>query len=125
MFQGKDFADILRNQMIKFQDSIKEEELFGQESSLLELMDMVVPLHASEVASYSKTNSFEYTPLHVRDPSLCTIPVPEDYHLSPHLAKDVMDPSIPEYMRNGICCDKANIVTFEPEVSSYNLKAMD
>ena len=52
------------------------DQLFQEEFGILQSMDMVVPLHSSEAASCSKSDSFQYIPLHVRDPSLLTIPIP-------------------------------------------------
>lgn len=93
------------------------EEVFRQESGLLQYTGMLVPLSSPEVATCSKSAIFQYTALHVQDPSLDHIPFVQDYRLPSPQLRDLDDSSIPEHVRKGIDYDKEDMVDFRPEVS--------
>lgn len=102
-------------QTLQFSD-----EAFRQESGLLQYMGMLVPLDSLEVATCSKSGTFEYTALHIRDPSLDNIPLALDYKLPSPKLKDLNDGSVPKHVRKGINYEEKDLVDFQPEV--YKLK---
>lgn len=109
----------LSNSHLWHQQSYKfSEEVFNKESGLLQYMGMLVPLKSQEAAMCSRTNTFEYIPLHVRDPTLSEIFVCEDYKIPSPQMKDLNDTSVPEHVRKGISYDECDLINFNPEVSS-------
>lgn len=96
------------------------DDTFHQESGLLRYMGMLVPLGSSEVATCSKSSSFKYIALHVRNTSLDNIPSTKDYTLPTPKYKDLNDISVPEYVRKGVNYDEEDLVDFQPEVCKIN-----
>lgn len=92
-------------------------EIFEQESSLLQYMNMLVPLKSQEAAMCSRSSTFEYIPLHVRDPSLEDMSVCEDCMIPTPQLRDLNDHTIPEHVRKGINYEESDLITFNPEVS--------
>ncbi len=102
-----------------FQQGYKfPDEVFNQESGLLQYMNMLVPLKSKDAAVCSQTNKFEYIPLHVRDPSLAELSTCEDFKIPSPQLKDLNDSSVPEHVRKGIKYDESDLICFSPEVSS-------
>ena len=93
------------------------DQIFLEESGMLQYMGMTVSLNSPEVASCSLTDTFEYVPLYERDRIILWIISPFDYLLPSRQLKDLNDQSIPEHIRNGICYEDSDIVDFKPEVS--------
>ena len=92
------------------------DDTFHQESGLLKYMGMLVPLGSNEVATCSKSSSFKYTALHVRNPSLDDIPSIKDYRLPTPKARDLNDNSVPEHVRKGVHYNEKDLVIFQPQV---------
>lgn len=99
--------------MLQQQDYQYSDEVFQQESGLLQHMNMLVPLASSEVATYSKGSTFKYTALHNQDSSLDDIQIPQ--LRSPQL-KDLNDSSIPDHVRKGVNYNEGEIIDVKPEV---------
>ena len=94
------------------------DQIFLEESGMLQYMGMTVSLDSPEVASCSLTDTFEYVPLYERDRIILWIISPFDYLLPSRQLKDLNDQSIPEDVRNGIFYEDCDIiVNFKPEVS--------
>ena len=92
------------------QDYEFSDEIFRQESLLLQKASLLVPLFSSEAAAFSQTDTLKYVPFHVSDPTLDDIPVPLDYQLSSPEFADLNDSSIPEYVRKGVAYDRSELV---------------
>ena len=88
---------------------------FLKDYSFLKHMGVIVPLSNSKVARYSRKNTFEYIPLHVRDPSLLDVETPCDHGL---LSPQSADHSyLPHHSKKGISYEEGDLVEFQPEVS--------
>lgn len=91
-------------------------ENFTREFGLFQYMNMLVPLHSQEAATCSKTDTFEYVPLHVSEPAWDHNISPFDYMLPSPQLKDINDPSVPDHVRKGVAYEEDDIVNFNPEV---------
>ena len=89
------------------------DQQFQKEFSLLKSMDMIVPLvgFRRKVAACSRTDTFQYIPLHVRYPSMLKIRSPLDHFLP--IRKDESS----DNTRDGIYYEADDIIDFNPEVS--------
>ena len=89
-----------------------------RESGMLQSMNMLVSLQSPEAASCSLTDTFEYTPLHVQDPIILSIPSPSlHYQISSPILADLSNKLIPEHVKKGIWYEDSDIVKFRPQVS--------
>ena len=85
--------------------------IFLKDYSLLESMNMLVPINSQEAASYSKVESSEYIPLH------------KDNLVQPHyyyklLHSNLSTDSLPENIRMDMLHRDGSVVEFSPEVNN-------
>ncbi len=88
---------------------------FPKEYSFLEHMGVIVPLNHPKVAGYSRTGTFEYIPLHFRDPSLLSVDTPSDLGLLSPESPDLHH--LPHHSKKGISYEEGDLMEFHPEVS--------
>ncbi len=67
------------------------------------------------MAGYSRTGTFEYILLHVRDPSLLKVDTPSDHGLLSPVSPDLYH--LPHHSKKGISYEEGDLVEFHPEVS--------
>ncbi len=92
---------------------------FQKEYSFLKHMGVIVPLNDFKVARYSCTNTFEYIPLPVRDPSLLDVETPCAHGL---LSPQSADHSyLPHHSKKGISYEEGDLVEFQPEVGESHI----
>ena len=117
-FVTSNYIPLSNNSRPWHQQSYKfSDEVFNKESGLLQYMGMLVPLKSQEAATCSRTDTFGYIPLHVRDPTLSGAFVCEDYKVPSPKMKELNDTSVPEHVRKGISYNKSDLISFNPEVS--------
>ena len=95
-----------------YEYSIRE---FPKEYSFLKHMGVIVPLNHPKVAGYSRRGTFEYIPLHIRDPSLLNVDIPSDHGLLSPESPDYYH--LPHHSKKGISYEEGDLVEFHPEVS--------